>query len=120
MLTAEEVVTVSLSSTQELVYSKSHLSFPFLDLKKMDPEEKEILHQRLFAESEDMTYKFQELFNKTRKSLVIQRISVDDLLTYLDCLGSVKPTFQGSNLPVLGCQLPELRKTETTIVKDTN
>ena len=110
---AEDSATVSNSSMQELFPSKPHFSFPFLNLKKMSPEEKEILHQKLFAESEDMTYKFQRLFYETRKSLVIQRTSVDDLLKYLDCLGAVKPTFNGSSLPVLGCQLPELRKTES-------
>ena len=98
---------------QEFVHTKRHFSFPLLDLKKMDPEEKEILHQRLFAESEDMAYKFQHLFKATKKSLVGRQISIDELLDCLDCLGLVKPTFQGSNLPVLGCQLPELRKTES-------
>ena len=111
MFMTEELATVSISCTP--IRSKPRLSFPLLDLKKMDPEEKEMLHQRLFAESEDMTYKFQQLFNKTRKSLVVRRISVDNLLKYLDCLGSMEPTFQGSDLPVLGCQLPELRKTES-------
>ena len=111
MFMTEEMAPDSISCMP--VRSKPRLSFPLLDLKKMDPEEKEMLHQRLFSESEDMTYKFQELFSETRKSLVVQRISVDDLLKYLDCLGSVKPTFQDSDLPVLGCQLPELRKTES-------
>ena len=111
MFMTEELATESISCMP--VRSKPHLSFPLLDLKNMDPEEKEMLHQRLFAESEDMTYKFQQLFYETRKSLVVRRISVDDLLEYLDCLGSVKPNFQGSDLPVLGCQLPELRKTES-------
>ena len=90
----EELATVSISCTP--IRSKPRLSFPLLDLKKMDPEEKEMLHQRLFAESEDMTYKFQQLFNKTRKSLVVRRISVDNLLKYLDCLGS-----SGTNVPRL-------------------
>ena len=77
----------------------------------MSNEEKERLHQKLYAESEDMTYKFQKLFRATRRSLLAQKISVGELLKHLDCLGSAEPTFKGSSLPVLGCQLPDLRKT---------
>ena len=79
----------------------------------MAEDEKERLHQRLFAESESMEDKFQELFKMTRMSLVQRKISVGDLLEHLDCLGSVKPLYKGSELPVLGCQLPELRKMES-------
>ena len=78
----------------------------------MDEDEKERLHQRLFAESENMEYKFQELFKATRKSLVDRQISVLELLKHLDCLGSVKPLYIGSELPVFGCQLSWLRETE--------
>ena len=77
----------------------------------MDEDEKERLHQKLFAESESMEDKFQELFKATRMSLVQRKISTGDLLEHLDCLGSVKPLYKGSELPVLGRQLPELRKT---------
>ena len=102
---------LSIPRTQECVPSKKpHLSFPLLNLKDMSPDEKERLHQRLYAESENMTYNFQRLFNSTRKSLVDRQISVEDLLKHLDCLGYIQPTFKGSELPVLGCRLPELRK----------
>ena len=104
----------SVSDPQECVTSKSCLSFPFLNLKKMSAEEKERLHQRLYSESEDMAFKFQGLFNATRRSLLERRISVEELLQYLDCLGLIKPTFEGSKLPVLGRQLPELRKLDNT------
>ena len=90
---------------------KPSYTFPFLNLKKMDEDGKERLHQRLFAESESMEYKFQELFKATRISLVERKIAVGELLKHLDCLGSIKPLYKGTTLPVLGCQLPELRKT---------
>ena len=77
----------------------------------MDEDEKERLHQRLFAESESMEYKFQELFKTMRKSLTERKVAVGELLKHLDCLGSIKPLYKGITLPVLGCQLPELRKT---------
>ena len=92
---------------------KPSFTFPLLDLKKMDEDEKERLHQRLFAESESMEDKFQELFKATRTSLVERRITVGDLLKHLDCLGSIKPLYKGSELPVFGRQLPRLRETET-------
>ena len=92
---------------------KPRLSFPLLNLKKMSPDEKERLHQQLYAESDNMRYKFQGLFNSTRKSLVNRKISVEDLLKHLDCLGSIQPSIKGSELPVLGCQLPELRNLES-------
>ena len=38
---------------------KPSFTFPILDLKEMDEDEKERLHQRLFAESERMEDKFQ-------------------------------------------------------------
>ena len=78
----------------------------------MDEDEKERLHQRLFAESERMEDKFQELFKATRMSLVERKISMGDLLKHLDYLGSIKPLYKGSGLPVFGCQLPQLRETE--------
>ena len=65
-----------------------------------------------------MNNKFKDLFKSTRQSLIEQNISVIDLLEHLDCslIGYVQPIFKGSTLPVLGCQLPELRKLEK--VKD--
>lgn len=59
-----------------------------------------------------MIYEFQELFKATRISLVDRKIAVGELFKHIDCLGSVQPIFKGSDLPVLGCQLPELKKTD--------
>ena len=77
----------------------------------MNEDEKERLHQRLFAESERMEHQFQALFKATRMSLVERDIAVCDLLKHVDCLGSIKPLYKDAPLPVFGCQLPELRKT---------
>ena len=93
------------------VVVKPSYTFPLLNLKKMDEDEKERLHQRLFAESERMEDRFQGLFKATRISLVERKITVCDLLEHLDCLGSIKPLYKDAPLPVFGCQLPELRKT---------
>ena len=45
-------------------------------------------------------------------SLVERTITVGELLKHLDCLGSIKPLYKGSELPVFGRQLPRLRETE--------
>ena len=91
---------------------KHSFTFPLLNLKEMSKDEKERLHQRLFAESERMEDRFQELFKATRMSLVERKITVGELLKHLDCLGSIKPLYKGSELLVFGCQLPRLRETE--------
>lgn len=103
----------SVPCTQEAVPSKKpRLSFPLLNLKDLSPHEKERLHQQLYAESENMVFTFQQLFKSTKRSLVTRQISVKTLLECLGCLGSVQPTFKGSEFPVLGCRLPELKKSE--------
>ena len=79
----------------------------------MDEDEKERLHQRLFAESERMEDRFQELFKATRASLIERNISVGELLKHLDCIGSIKPLYKDVTLPVFGCRLPELRRTDS-------
>ena len=99
------------SSSHKKVVIKPSYTFPLLNLKEMDEDEKERLHQRLFAESESMENKFHDLFEATQMSLVERNISVGELLKPLDCMGSIKPLYKDAPLPVLGCQLPELRKT---------
>ena len=100
------------ASNLKRVAVKPSFTFPILDLKEMDEDEKERLHQRLFAESERMEDKFQYVFKTIRISLVERKVTVGDLLKHLDCLGSIKPLYKGSELPVFGRQLPRLRETE--------
>lgn len=111
MTVDDEADKLSTAPNFQKITIKPSYTFPLLNLKEMDEDEKERLHQMLFAESEAMEYKFQELFKATRKSLVERKIAVGELLKHLDCLGSIKPLYKGTTLPVLGCQLPELRKT---------
>ena len=79
----------------------------------MSDEKKQELHQRLYAESEEMMYKFQELFSSTTDSLQRSNIPVRELARHLECLGQLKPTFDDSGEPVFRHQLPELRKSES-------
>ena len=91
-------------------HSNYELTFPFLDLKKMNKEEKQQLHQRLYAESMDMIDKFQDLFSATTKSLKQRKISVKELLCNLVGLGPLPPAYKGLDLPEFSRKLPELMK----------
>ena len=94
-----------------------------LDPESLNKEQKEQLHQRLYADSEDMMYKFQGLFTATSKSLQKENITVSQLASCLGLLGSIKPTFKDSGLPPLRHQLPRLTNAKTieaamSVVKD--
>ena len=110
--------SVSVDVTQAEAYTstaatKPHLTFHYLNLKVMSKEEKQQLHQKLYAESEDMMSRFQELFSSTTDSLRKQNIPVRELARNLECLGQIKPTFKDSNEPVFRGQLSGLKRTES-------
>ena len=96
----------------DLPRPKPKLTFPSLDLKKLSKEEKEKLHQRLYAESTDITFRFQDLFSSTILSLKERNISPRELHSHLVCLGSVKPAYDDPKQPVLRHYFPELRTTQ--------
>ena len=79
--------------------AKPSCGFATLSPDKLSKEEKEQLHQRLYADSEDMMYKFQDLFSVTSKSLKDRKVSVAELTQNLTLLGSLKPTYKDSGLP---------------------
>lgn len=106
------MVLTLLTADQMSVSVEPCPTFPFLKLENLSKDQEEQLHQRIYVESERMTYAFQELFTATRISLVDRKVAVGELLKYIDCLGAVQPAFKGSDLPVLGCKLPELKETE--------
>ena len=78
----------------------------------MSKDEKQQLHRRLYAESVDIMFKFQDLFSETTKSLKERNISTRDLSNNLVCLGSLKPTYEDSEGSDFRHQLPRLRHTE--------
>ena len=95
------------------VVARPRFTFHCLNLKDMSDERRRELHQKLYADSEDMIYKFQELFTSTTDSLVRRNISAKTLARHLECLGHLKPTFDDSGEPVFRHQLSELRKSES-------
>ena len=98
----------ALCTTQSL--SKCYAS---LNPKKLDEDEKEQLHLRLYADSADIMYKFQDLFPATTDSLKRRNIPTTELTRHLELLGSVKPTYKDSGLPPLRHQLPGLTDART-------
>ena len=93
---------------------KPSCGFATLSPDKLSKEEKELLHQRLYTDSEDMMYKFQDLFSSTSDSLNERKVPVAALTKHLALLGSLKPTYKDSGLPPLRHQLPGLAKAEDT------
>ena len=77
---------------------------------KMSREDKEYLKQRLYSESVEIMYKFQELFSATIKSLKERKVTVKELLNHIRCLGALEPVYENSKL---GCLRHELRETES-------
>ena len=71
-------------------------------------EKEEQLQGRLYSESEDMIYKFQELFSETTESLRERKIPISELSHHLGLLGSIQPVYADSGLPVLRQKLPGL------------
>ena len=98
--------------SHDLAQPKPKLTFPSLNLKKLSKEEKEQLHQRLYTESVDIMFKFQELFSSTTQSLEERSISPRGLYTHLVCLGSLKPTYDDPKQPVLRHYFPQLRQSK--------
>ena len=94
-------------------HSNYNLTFPCLDLKKMNKEEKQQLHQRLYAESVEMMDKFQDLFSATTLSLKQRKTTVMELLCNLVGLGPLPPAYKGLDLPEFSQQLPKLMQSKT-------
>ena len=74
---------------------------------EISEEEKERLKQRLYAESEDMMYKFQQLFSATIISLKKRKVTVKELLNHIGCLVAIEPVYEDSKLGQLRCELPK-------------
>lgn len=96
-----------------VVTNQSQLTFHCLDFEEMSKERRSQLYQELYAESEDMMYKFQDLFSSTTDSLCTREVPVRELCRHLQCLGQLKPTFKDSGEPVLRGQLQGLRKCQS-------
>ena len=98
--------------------TKDQPTIPMISL-----DQKQQLYERRCFESEQMIYKFQELFTATKKSLRDEKVSVAELVGHMECLGCIKPMFKDSGLPSLRHRLPGLADAKTvdavmSVVKD--
>ena len=93
--------------------SKPRLSFPCLNLSQMTKEQKNKLHQRLYAESIHMIERFQDLFSATTLSLKQRKVPVEEILCHLVGLGACPPAYRALNLPAFCEKFPELMKAKT-------
>ena len=92
---------------------KSKFTFECLNLKGISKEKKQQLYQKLYSESVEMMFKFQKLFSSTKKSLKERNISCQQISNHVECLGSLKPAFEDSDLPVFRRQIPRLQQAPT-------
>ena len=87
------------------------------------PKHKQQIFEQCSFESERMIFKFQKLFTSTKKSLREEKVSVAELISHLECLGSIKPTYVDIGRSPLRSQLPGLADAKTvdavmSVVKD--
>ena len=83
------------------------------NVEGLDEEERKQLYQNLYAESVEMMLKFQKLFSSLKRSLKTRNISSRDICSHVECLGSLRPVFEDTGLPVLRQQIPKLQQAET-------
>jgi hypothetical protein len=102
----------SAECSNDLPRPKRKFTFSCLDLKKLSKEEKDKLHQRVYAESMDITFKFHDLFSSTILSLKERNTSPQALYSHLVFFGSLKPTYNDPKQSVLRHYFPQLRTAE--------
>ena len=78
---------------------------------------------KVCAGTQHINYKFQELFTTTRRSLQKKNVPVTEVVYHLECLGSIKPTYEDAGQRPLRHQLPALANAKTvdevmSVVKD--
>ena len=83
-------------------------SFPFLKVSGLTNEQQQELRSRLHVETENIMFKFQQLFSRVYKSLCEQEVTVDTLVTHLLLLGALDPVHKGSQKPLLNNFTKEL------------
>ena len=101
------------SNTTSVAPVKSKFTFPYLRFQHLSEAAEQRLRQKLYAESEDMMYKFQNLFTSTKKSFCARQVAIKDLAQHLKGLGQLKPTFKDTGELPLRHRLVELEKKES-------
>ena len=89
------------------------LTFHCDNVESKNEEERKQTYTTLYAESVKMMHKFQKFFSSLKKSLRTRNITSRDICSHVECLGSLRPVFEDSGLPVLRQEIPKLRQAET-------
>ena len=98
-------------------------SFPYLNVSGLTDEQQRKLKSRLRVESQEIMFKFQQLFSTVYKSLCERKVPVNTLVTHLLSLGTLDPVYKHSQKPLLQTFFQELRNAESIedvlwVVKD--
>ena len=63
---------------------------------------------------EKMLFKFQKLYTAIKRTLRNKKVSTYELVTHLECMGSLKPVYGEIDNPPLRCELPRLARAESS------
>ena len=84
-------------------------SFPYLNVSGLTHEQQKKLRSRLRVESQEIMFKFQQLFSTVYKSLCEQEVTVNTLVTHLLSLGALDTVYKHSQKPLLQTFFQELQ-----------
>jgi len=87
-------------------------SFPYLDLSGLTPDRQQVLRGRLQKELKIITIQFQYLVSTTLKSLEERNVTVKNFITHIKALGTYKPVFKDSKVPIFQERLKDLENAE--------
>ena len=86
-------------------------SFPYLS--GLTNEQQKKLGSRLYVESQEIIFKFQQLLSRFYKSLCERKVTVDTLVTHLLLLGALDPVHKRSQKPLFNTFSKELWNAES-------
>lgn len=104
----------STKSDKETVSKAVSVDFPHLvGSTALSASQLEDLKARLYSDSVDMMFKFQNLFSSLKRSIRLQKISLKDVVSEICAIGSFLPVYKRTQQPVLREQLPKLQAAES-------
>ena len=92
-----------------LTPTSTSISFPYLNVSGLTPEQQEGLRIRLCVESEDIVHKFWLLHSRVYRSLRERNVPVEMLVSHLLSLGAFDPVYKDSQKPALQTFFQELQ-----------
>lgn len=93
-------------------HNKLHLTFPILNVKSLNQEDNERLHQKLYSDSFEIMCKFQDLFSASVESFQDNKVPLEEILLSSRIQGSAEPARHNLNLPILFTDFRSIEDTE--------